>query len=102
MNRRITFTGVLGTIVVTIASLLSYGLDYFCIDDTASRTSVYCQQGGAPQVVVPRLLILLGLPLLTACATVVAVKRGRYWPILLATILCLPLTVVLPEVLIGY
>ncbi|HTC59221.1 MAG TPA: hypothetical protein VK691_03795 [Solirubrobacteraceae bacterium] len=102
MNLRLAFTGVLGTILVTIASLLSYGLDYFCIDDTASRTSVYCQNGGAPQVVVPRLLILLGLPLLTAYVAVVAVKRGQYWPILLMSILCLPLTGVLPEVLIGY
>ncbi len=102
MNLRITFTGILGTVGVAIASLLSYGLDYFCIDDTTSRTSVYCQHGGAPRVVVPRLLILLGLPLLTACAAVVAVKRGRYWPILLVSILCLPLTVVLPELLIGY
>ena len=102
MKLRIAFTGVFGTTVVTIASLLTYGVDYFCIDDEASRTSVYCQHGGAPEVVIPRLLILLCLPLLTACTAVMAAKRGRHWPILLATVLCLPLTVVLPEILIGY
>jgi len=100
MKLRIALTGVLGTALVGIASLLSYGLDYFCLNDTTSRTNTYCQEGGAAHVVIPRLLILFGLPLLTAWAAVTAAKRRRYWPVLLATVLCVPLTVLLPKLVI--
>jgi len=92
-RNRVVFVGIVGTLCVCMASAVGWFVDGLaCIDDTTSRELAYCHQSGA-EVVMPLFLSLAGPPVLALIATVIGVRRRRYWPALVATIILVPLTV---------
>jgi hypothetical protein len=88
--------------LVALASFFSYVLSYYCIDDTTSRESAFCQEGGAAHLVIPLVLVLVGAPVVTAIVSAIGVRTSRCWPALLATLICVPLTAYVPGALEGY
>jgi hypothetical protein len=90
--------GVFATVCVLAGSFVGIVLGGIgCAGDgSSSRLLAYCEESSGGRVSARGTLALLGPPLLTAIAGVVGVRRGRYRVVLIATVVLLPLGLLLP------